>query len=156
MKKNIIGLDENKSLEMVDQLNVLLAEYQVLYMNVRGYHWNIKGKAFYELHAKFEEIYNDLVVKVDEIAERILTLEGKPVHSYSQYLKLSDLAEAIDIASGKEAMEQILQSYRVLLIKQRDILSNATDLSDEGTAALLSGYISQQEKETWMMNAYLQ
>ncbi|WP_375748835.1 Dps family protein [Vibrio sp. HN007] len=156
MKENIIGLDENKSLELVDQLNVLLADYQVLYMNVRGFHWNIKGRAFYELHAKFEEIYDDLVIKVDEIAERILTLEGKPIHSYAQYLELSDIDEAIDITDGKGAIEQILQSYRVLLIKQRDILSNATDLSDEGTAALLSGYISQQEKDTWMMNAYLQ
>ncbi|MCG9692590.1 DNA starvation/stationary phase protection protein [Vibrio sp. Isolate22] len=156
MSKNIIGLDEKRSLELVDQLNVLLAEYQVLYMNVRGYHWNIKGRAFFELHAKFEEIYNDLVIKIDEIAERILTLGGKPVHNYSQYLELSDLSEAIDINDGNEAIKQILQSYRVLLIKQRDILSNATDLNDEGTAALMGGYISQQEKETWMMNAYLQ
>ena len=156
MKENIIGLDENKSLEMVDQLNVLLAEYQVLYMNVRGYHWNIKGRSFFELHAKFEEIYNELVIKIDEIAERILTLGGKPVHNYSQYLELSDLSEVIDINDGNTAIKQILQSYRVLLIKQRDILSNATDLNDEGTADLMGGYISQQEKETWMMNAYLQ
>lgn len=156
MKENIIGLDESKSLELVGQLNVLLSEYQILYMNVRGYHWNIQGRVFFELHAKFEEIYNDLVVKVDEIAERVLTLEGKPVHSYSQYLELSDIDEAIDITNGKVAVEQVLQSYRVLLIKQRDILSNAADLNDEGTAALMSNYISQQEKETWMMNAYLQ
>lgn len=156
MEKNIIGLDKAQTLELTEKLNTLLADYQVLYMNVRGFHWNIKGRDFYELHAKFEEIYNDLIVKVDEIAERILTLESTPVHGYSKYLELSELTEALDVTNGAVAIEQILTAYKTLLVKQRNILSMAAELGDEGTVSLLSDYISQQEKETWMMNAYLQ
>ncbi|MDG3087197.1 DNA starvation/stationary phase protection protein [Vibrio hannami] len=156
MEKNIIGLDKAQTLELTDRLNTLLADYQVLYMNVRGYHWNIKGRDFYELHAKFEEIYNDLIIKVDEIAERILTLESTPLHGYSKYLELSEIGEALDVTQGAVAIEQILIAYKSLLVKQRNILSMASELGDEGTVSLLSDYISQQEKETWMMNAYLQ
>jgi len=74
MAKNIIGLDEQQAQQLADSLNELLANYQVFYMNVRGYHWNIKGDKFFELHVKFEELYDDLLMKVDEVAERILTL----------------------------------------------------------------------------------
>lgn len=156
MEKNIIGLDKQQTLKLTEQLNLLLADYQVLYMNVRGYHWNIKGRNFYELHAKFEEVYNDLIIKVDEVAERILTLEATPVHGYSKYLELSQLSEALDVSDGTVAVEQILAAYKALLIKQRNILNMAAELGDEGTVSLLSDYISQQEKETWMMNSYLQ
>jgi starvation-inducible DNA-binding protein len=70
---NRIGLDPNKSAELATKLNTLLANYQVFYMNTRGFHWNIKGEKFFELHVKFEELYNDLILKIDEIAERVLT-----------------------------------------------------------------------------------
>ncbi len=65
MKTNLIGLDKEQSLKLAEALNSLLANYQVFYMNTRGYHWNIKGKEFFELHAKFEEIYTDLQTKID-------------------------------------------------------------------------------------------
>ena len=105
---NIIGLDTNVSNQLSEKLNQLLANYQIFYMNTRGFHWNIKGANFFELHAKFEELYNDLLVKVDEIAERILTLGNTPVHSYSQYIKLSAIQEQTNITGGKEAVAGIL------------------------------------------------
>ncbi|MCF7353553.1 Dps family protein [Vibrio sp. CK2-1] len=156
MEKNMIGLNKQQTATLVDDLNQLLADYQILYTNVRGYHWNIKGRDFFELHAKFEEIYNDLVVKVDEIAERILTLGGTPVHAFSRYLEMSDLEETLNVSNGTEAVGNILSAYRVLLTKQRQIVKTAADVDDEGTVSLMSDYISQQEKESWMLNAYLQ
>ena len=71
---NSIGLHEGSASQLAEKLNHLLANYQIFYMNVRGYHWNVKGNDFFELHAKFEEFYTDLLTKVDEVAERILTL----------------------------------------------------------------------------------
>ena len=76
--KSPIGLDTVQSQALAAELNKLLASYQILYMNVRGFHWNIRGNQFFELHLKFEEIYNDLLLKVDALAERILTLMGYP------------------------------------------------------------------------------
>lgn len=156
MEKNMIGLNKQQTATLVDDLNQLLADYQILYTNVRGYHWNIKGRDFFELHAKFEEIYNDLVLKVDEIAERILTLGGTPVHAFSRYLEMSNLEETLNVSNGAEAVGNILSAYRVLLTKQRQIVKTAAEVDDEGTVSLMSDYISQQEKESWMLNAYLQ
>jgi starvation-inducible DNA-binding protein len=82
-KLNAIGLDVEKSKDLADMLNDLLANFSIYYMNVRGFHWNIKGEKFFELHLKFEEIYTDLQEKIDEIAERILTLGQTPMHAYS-------------------------------------------------------------------------
>ncbi len=155
MSTNIIGLDTAKTQQLAEALNELLANYQIFYMNVRGYHWNIKGENFFELHAKFEELYNDLLLKVDEVAERVLTLGHRPVHAYSAYIERSDVAESKDVSDGRTAVGQIVDSFAKLIGKQRDLLSLAGDADDEGTVALMSDYISQQEKTVWMYRSYL-
>ena len=152
---NHIGLDGIKSQQLTIDLNALLADYQLFYMNTRGLHWNIKGENFFELHLKFEELYNNLVLKIDEIAERILTLGGTPVHSYSDYLKLSSVKEAKNISKGIEGVELIVDSFQKVILKQREILKISGDAYDEGTNALMSDYIREQEKLIWMYNSYL-
>jgi len=155
MSKNFIGLDSGKTVELSDALNDLLSNYQIFYMNVRGYHWNIKGENFFELHAKFEELYDDLLLKIDEIAERVLTLGHRPAHAYSTYMERSEIPERKDVSDGREAVENIVESFGKLIAKQRNLLSLAGDAEDEGTVALMSDYISQQEKTVWMYRSYL-
>jgi starvation-inducible DNA-binding protein len=150
-----IGLDPERSKQLSEKLNQLLANYQVFYINARGFHWNIKGEKFFELHAKFEELYNDLLVKVDEIAERILTLGHTPLHTFSDYTAISNIQEAKNVSGGKEAMQNILQSFTTLIQVQREIADTASETGDEGTGALMSDYIREQEKLVWMYSAYL-
>ncbi|MBN1990872.1 MAG: DNA starvation/stationary phase protection protein [Bacteroidales bacterium] len=150
-----IGLNVEKSAQLADKLNALLANYQLLYMNARGYHWNIKGEKFFELHLKFEELYTDLQVKIDEVAERILTLAHSPLHSYTDYLKRSSVKENTNVSDGKVALQNILDSFEVIITLQRDILDLSADANDEGTNALMSDYIREQEKLVWMYSAYL-
>ncbi|MGN5289318.1 Dps family protein [Aeromonas sp. 11P] len=153
--KSPIGLDTAQSQALAAELNKLLASYQILYMNVRGFHWNIRGKQFFELHLKFEEIYNDLLLKVDALAERILTLDGVPMHSFSDYLKVSAIPEQKGLHDGRACVESLLDSFRELLVAQRRILGQAAEAGDEGTASILSDYVQQQEKLVWMLRAYL-
>ncbi|MBQ4667831.1 Dps family protein [Aeromonas hydrophila] len=153
--KSPIGLDTIQSQALAAELNKLLASYQILYMNVRGFHWNIRGNQFFELHLKFEEIYNDLLLKVDALAERILTLDGVPLHSFSDYLKVSAIPEQKVLHDGRACVESLLDSFRELLVAQRRILGQAADAGDEGTASILSDYVQQQEKLVWMLRAYL-
>ncbi|HHQ4452067.1 MULTISPECIES: Dps family protein [Aeromonas] len=153
--KSPIGLDTAQSQALAAELNKLLASYQILYMNVRGFHWNIRGNQFFELHLKFEEIYNDLVLKVDALAERILTLDGVPMHSFSDYLKVSAIPEQKGLHDGRACVESLLDSFRELLVAQRRILGQAAEAGDEGTASILSDYVQQQEKLVWMLRAYL-
>jgi starvation-inducible DNA-binding protein len=152
---NRIGLNAEKGHELAIQLNTLLANLQVFYMNTRGFHWNIKGEKFFELHLKFEELYNDLLLKVDEVAERILTLGHTPVHAYSDYLQMAQLKEAKQVSDGKIAVQQVLDAFAVLLRIERSLLQLSADAEDEGTNALMSDYIRQQEKLVWMYSAYL-
>ncbi len=152
---NVIGIEPQHAKQLAERLNELLANYQIMYMNVRGFHWNIRGESFFELHAKFEETYNDLLLKVDEIAERILTLGQRPLHAYSTYIKTSQIEETKDIHDGKACVREILDSYRILIQLQREIFTLAGEVGDEGTASLMSDYIKEQEKTSWMLTAYL-
>lgn len=155
MTTNRIGIDEQKAKSLAQGLNDLLANYQIFYMNTRGYHWNIRGKDFFELHVKFEELYTDLLTKIDEVAERILTLGEEPAHTYSAYLSASEIKEHTRVTDGSQAMEQILAAFKTVIAKERALLNDANDADDEGTAALMSDYIREQEKVVWMYSAYL-
>ncbi len=154
-KKNQVGLDNNKSKQLADKLNDLLCNYQLFYINARGFHWNITGDKFFELHLKFEELYTDALLKIDELAERILTLGYTPVHSFSEYVKQSDIKEAINVTKGKPAVELVLDGFATLLQKERELLKLSADAEDEGTNSIMSDYIKQQEKLVWMYSAFL-
>jgi starvation-inducible DNA-binding protein len=154
-KLNRIGLDSKKSKELAGLLNDLLSNYSIFYQNVRGYHWNIRGEKFFELHLKFQELYNDLLVKIDDVAERILTLAHTPAHKYSDYVKKSSIRESNEVSDGNKAVGEILSAFKVLLTKQRHILVLSAEIDDEGTNALMSDYIREQEKLVWMYSAYL-
>ena len=155
MNTTVLGLDTKKSIELVKELNTLLANFQVYYQNVRGLHWNIKGKSFFELHVKFEELYTDAQEKVDVIAERILTLQGTPLHTFEDYSKLSTVVVGKDITNDVEAVELVVNSLSELLKIERTILGIAAHANDEGTNAMMSDFIAEQEKIVWMMNAWL-
>ncbi|HRH64699.1 MAG TPA: Dps family protein [Bacteroidia bacterium] len=154
-KFNSIGIDKKKAKSLSENLNVLLANYQLFYMNTRGLHWNIRGEKFFELHLKFEELYNNLVLKVDEIAERILTLGHTPKHTFNDYLHISEVKEVKNVTSGRAAVESVVNAFQKIIIRQREILTMAAEAGDEGTNALMSDYIREQEKLVWMYEAYL-
>jgi starvation-inducible DNA-binding protein len=150
-----IGIDNIKSQELASMLNDLLANYQIFYTNVRGFHWNIRGEKFFELHVKFEELYDDLIIKIDEIAERILTLGHQPEYRYSEYIKVSEISEASQTEDGMKDVAHIIDSFSKLISKQRAILDASDEADDEGTNSLMSDYIREQEKLVWMYTAYL-
>lgn len=155
MKINALGLPEEESKVLVNELNVLLSNFQVYYQNLRGLHWNIKGKRFFDLHVKFEEFYNDSQIKIDLIAERVLTLGGTPLHTFEDYIKNSKLEIGKNISKDVVAVELIITSLGHLLQIERTILSLSSKIDDEGTNAMMSDFISEQEKTIWMLNAWM-
>ena len=152
---NIIGLDQTKTDKLSKKLNTLLADYSIFYQNTRGFHWNITGENFFEMHLKFEELYTDLQIKIDEIAERILTLGNTPEHNYSKYIKASSIKESEHISDGRLAVKHILDYFSQILKLQREILDLSSHAQDEGTNALMSDYIAAQEKQVWMYSSFL-
>lgn len=155
MNTNILGLDQDKTIGLQENLNELLANFQVYYQNLRGLHWNIKGKSFFELHVKFEELYTDAQEKIDMIAERILTLQGTPIHTFEDYSKLTSVQVGKNISQEDAAVQLIVNSISELLKIERNILEQSDDANDEGTNAMMSDFIAEQEKTLWMFNAWL-
>lgn len=155
MQTNQIGLQTEQANKLAQELNLLLANYQMFYQNLRGFHWNIQGPEFFELHVKFEELYDDAVLKVDEIAERVLTLGGTPFHTFSAYLKNSTIQEAENVNDGNGTVSTTLANFKTLLEIERKILDLAGEAGDEGTNSQMSDYITEQEKTVWMLSAYL-
>ncbi|QTE23600.1 Dps family protein [Polaribacter cellanae] len=155
MSKSILGLDKKESANLVDNLNGLLSNFQIYYQNLRGLHWNIKGKNFFELHVKFEEFYTDSQVKIDDIAERILTLQGKPLHTFTDYINHSSVPVGKDVSNDVEAVNLVVSSLSELLKIEREILDVSDEANDEGTNSMMSDFIAEQEKTIWMLNSWL-
>lgn len=152
---NTIGLSSNRAVQLAEKLNELLANYSVFYQNTRGSHWNIKGDKFFELHDKFEELYSDLLVKIDELGERILTLGHAPYHRFTDYIRISKIGESKQVSDGMESVANIISALNIILPLQREILSLSSETGDEGTTTLMSDYILAQEKLVWMYSAFL-
>ena len=138
------------------KLNELLATYQLHYQNLRSLHWNIKGQNFFELHLKYEELYNRSQVIIDDIAERLLVLEEKPLFSYTQYLSHSKIEENAYITDGKEGMKYILNAQTVILSLENELLQLSNNVNDEGTSAMMSDLIREKEKTNWMFKSWLE
>lgn len=153
--ENQIGIQKDYADKMINMLNNYLSNVQVFYMNVRGYHWNITGKQFFNLHEKFEELYDTLNDMADEIAERVLMLDGTPVHTFSEYLKIATIKEKVNVSTADETVKEVLNDMNHLLKEEREIVSVASEAEDNGTVDLISGYIDSQEKLVWMYNSVL-
>ena len=156
MKTNILGLPVKESELIVTELNILLSNFQVYYQNLRGIHWNIRGKRFFDLHIKFEELYNDSQLKIDMIAERVLTLGGTPLHTFDDYIKNNQLTVGKNISIDEKAIHLIVNSLSYLLKIEREILIKSSEINDEGTNSMMSDFIAEQEKTIWMMQAWLE
>jgi len=150
-----LSLDTNATKKISDELQNLLSDFQVYYTNLRGFHWNIKGPRFFQLHEAFEKLYDEVSDQVDEIAERILMLGETPMHNFSDYLKKNEIKETGVVANGDEALKHILDYLKILIAKERKILAMAADANDEGTVAVISDYIVSQEKTVWMIASML-
>lgn len=155
MKRNSIGLPIKETKIVAAELNILLASFQVYYQNLRGLHWNIRGKRFFDLHVKFEELYNDSQLKIDMIAERILTLGAVPLHTFEDYIVNNKLKVGKNICDDEPAIQLIINSLTEILKIERVILKQSEESEDEGTNAMMSDFISEQEKTMWMLKAWM-
>ena len=144
---DFLGLNNAKVQPVAQALNQLLADYQVFYANLRGFHWNVRGKGFFTLHEAYEKLYNTVAEQVDEVAERILQLGERPENRYSEYLKVSNLKEDGFEREGRHALDRVLDTLKTLI---------AHEANDDVTAALMGDYLKGQEKLVWMLLSFLE
>jgi len=156
MNPKAISLEEKKLRPVVDHLNDLLANYHVHYQKLRGSHWNVRGSHFFTLHIKFEELYNNAITTIDELAERILTLGKSPLSRYQDYLEASEIKEIDTIGmSDVELVKAVVDDLEVLIALQRDLLEITDEANDEGSNDMVNAFMQFNEKQNWMLRAFL-
>jgi starvation-inducible DNA-binding protein len=151
---NYLNIDKEKLLPVVTELNVLLADYHVYYQKLRNFHWNVLGKNFFELHNRFEEMYDDARENIDEIAERIITLKYHPISKLSDYIEISRIKESSPLLTDTKMVETIIEDHKILIEQLSKVTHRAEKAKDEGTTDLIGGYIRALEKSTWMLNSW--
>ncbi len=151
---NYLGFKAEEIKPVVNELNKLLSDYHVYYQNLRNFHWNIKGENFFDLHNQFEELYNDARLKIDEIAERILTLRHRPVSRFSEYLEIGNVSEADMLEDDREMVLTILDNHQALIKNLRAVIKSAGEVSDEGTIDMAGSFLENLEKKSWMLDAW--
>lgn len=147
-------MSDEKLVPVVVELNTLLADYHMYYQKLRSFHWNILGKNFFELHNKFEELYGNAQTKIDEIAERILTLKYHPISKMSDYLEISKIKESSPLLTDEEMVNILMNDHKLLLSQMKIVINHANEADDEGTIDLLGAYVRELEKSSWMLNAW--
>ncbi|MET3113283.1 starvation-inducible DNA-binding protein [Pedobacter sp. CG_S7] len=150
-----ISLNEKEVKPIVDMLNEYLANYHIHYQKLRGCHWNIKGQNFFTLHVKFEELYTNAQLTIDEIAERVLTL-GKPPHSrFQDYIKESSIKEINTIGMSDMALvDAILDDMSELISMERALLVATEEVNDDGSNDMVNRFMQFKEKTTWMLRSF--
>ena len=150
-----LGLQADDCAVLCKELNALLCDLNVFCQNVRGFRWNLQGQNFFELQPKFEEFRADLHDKMDEVAERILTLGGTPLHTMQDYVAGATIPTIQDVADGVEALRHCAAAVGVLLVRERGILALSNKANDQATKIMMSNFIQEQEKTSWMLRVYL-
>lgn len=140
--------------QVVEDLNGLLADSTVFYQKLRHYHWNVEGRKFFELHAKFEELYTRWADQIDEIAERVLMVEGVPLHTLASMLKAARLTEDESIPPAAEMVDNILADMDALHGVSGQVVEAAEEAGDRGTANLMDDLRDAMEKDMWMLRTW--
>ncbi|MFC6652263.1 Dps family protein [Paenibacillus rhizoplanae] len=141
------------SLEQV--LNRQVANLNVLYVKVHNYHWYVKGEQFFALHVKFEELYDDITLKMDEVAERLLSIKGSPAATMKEYLELSTIQEATGKEDARGMVQALIEDFATVAEELTEGIELAEEISDQPTADLFIKIRTDLEKNQWMLRAFL-
>jgi starvation-inducible DNA-binding protein len=141
--------------ELIQAVNKQVANWTVLYTKLHNYHWYVTGRHFFTLHTKFEELYNEAATIIDEFAERILALEGKPVATLKEYLELSSIEEASGSENEEDMVRQLHDDFAKIVDELHSAIELAENAEDTATADMLTEVKMSLRKHMWMFKAYL-
>lgn len=150
-----VGLSKEAVNEITTHLNKYLSSLNVLYTKLHNYHWNIEGENFFTLHDVLEGLYNSVHEEMDEVAERVLKIGGRPVGKAEDFLKLSEIGEAESKGiDGSTVADVLIRDYKTLVNQLRSLIEAAGNHGDEGTADDAVGFLKDKEKQVWMLTAF--
>lgn len=141
--------------KLIDIVNKQIANWNVLYVKLHNYHWYVKGPQFFTLHTKFEELYNEAALHIDELAERLLALGGKPLATMKDYLAVASVHEAKGNETAEEMVAEIVRDFETMIEELKAGMDYAGEIGDETTGDMLLGIHQSLEKHVWMLKSFL-
>jgi starvation-inducible DNA-binding protein len=139
-----------------DAMNHLLANEFALFTKTLNYHWNITGPRFHSIHAFLEEGYNDLLVTMDDIAERVRIIGEIPLGTVSKMNETMSLSEKNGKSlSSNEMLSDLLAGHQEIQGHIRETLENKQFDVDPGTEDFLISVLQKHEKTSWMLKSHL-
>ena len=137
------------------ELNLQIANWSVLYTKLHRFHWYVKGPSFFTLHTKFEELYNEAALVVDQVAERLLALQGEPIATMKEYLEVAAIQESNNETKASEMVAALVKDYTQINESLKQLAELAESENDTITNDLAVGLIESIDTHLWMLNAYL-
>jgi starvation-inducible DNA-binding protein len=141
--------------QLTDIVNKQIANWSVLYIKLHNYHWYVKGEQFFTLHEKFEEFYNEAAAYIDDLAERQLALEGKPVATMRECLEMASVKEASGSETATDMVSNLVSDFNILVNELKEGMETADQAGDETTGDMLLAIHKSLEKHVWMLNSFL-
>ncbi|QDH20952.1 Dps family protein [Saccharibacillus brassicae] len=149
------NVNVDTTVELHRALNKQVADWSVLYTKLHNYHWYVKGTHFFTLHAKFEELYNAATLRMDEVAERLLTIGGSPAATLREHLELTSVSEARGDETAEQMVETLVRDFRAESAELQEAIQIAGALEDKVTEDMLIGMQTAVDKDAWMLEAYM-
>ncbi|MDF2713135.1 MAG: Ferritin Dps family protein [Paenibacillus sp.] len=144
---------ETKS--VVETINKQIANWGVLYVKIHNYHWFVKGKQFFTLHEKFEELYKEADLRIDELAERVLSIKGRPIATMKEMMAEASIKEASGDESADQMVKTIVKDFQTMIGEMRKAIDLAEEAGDHTSADMMTGVQNSLEKHVWMLEATL-
>ena len=139
---------------VVEKLNGLLADAIVFYHKLHHYHWHVSGPDFYDLHERFEELYEKWAGTIDAVAERVVTLGGRAHPTLAGAIASARLEEDAGCPAPGKMLANVVADLETQLEGMRAVGAAADAAGDRGTAGMTDELIGDIEKRLWMLKAW--
>lgn len=143
------------SVNLTPVLNKQIANWSLLFVKLHNYHWYVKGSQFFTLHLKFEELYTEAALHIDNLAERVLAIKGQPLATMKDYLATSSVAEAKGSETATEMVAEIIKDFETVIGELKEGMKTAEEANDETTGDMLLAIHTSLEKHVWMLSSFL-
>jgi starvation-inducible DNA-binding protein len=137
-------------------INQQIANWNILYTKLHRFHWYVKGPHFFTLHAKFEELYEEAAATIDEFAEQLLIIGGRPISTLKESLQLATIEETSETLTAEEMVQTIVHDFSLIIDELKAGMEVAEQNNDEVTSDMFLGLIGKLYKHNWMLKSFLQ
>lgn len=148
-----IGISADERKRAAEAVGGLLASTYTLYLKTHGYHWNVEGPHFQQLHIQFMDQYTEMWNAVDELAERIRALGHFAPSSYAAMSRLSSVEEETGAPDWRQMVASLARGHEQVAREAREVLRIAEEIGDDATADIVGPRITLHEKTAWMLRA---